>query len=366
MAIEPDYPAFAKAYDAGRGQALYARLIADLETPVSAYLKLGDGRDNTFLLESVQGGEARGRYSIIGSKPDLIWRCRGGKAEINRQARGRSGFLRGRRDGGQAAGIPARAVARNSDGIAGRLAADGRGSVRLSRLRHGAADRKAGARRRPIRWTCPMPFSSAPPSWRSSTMCATRSSWSRRCGRKAGVDARAAYARASERLMDAIADLERPAPATPAPPENLPTLSAIDSNITPARYLDIVERAKEYIRAGDIFQVVPSQRFSRPFALPAFALYRALRRLNPSPFLYHLAFPGFTIVGSSPGNPGAAARRRGDDPSHRRHPPARRHAGAGRSARQRTDGRSQGTRRTSHAARSRPQRCRPRRRRSAA
>jgi anthranilate synthase component 1 len=62
----------------------------------------------------------------------------------------------------------------------------------------------------------------------------------------------------------------------------------------------MVERAKEYIRAGDIFQVVPSQRFHRPFTLPPFALYRALRRLNPSPFLFHLAFPGFTIVGSSP------------------------------------------------------------------
>jgi anthranilate synthase component 1 len=67
-----------------------------------------------------------------------------------------------------------------------------------------------------------------------------------------------------------------------------------------AEYLSIVERAKEYIRAGDIFQVVPSQRFRRPFALQPFALYRSLRRLNPSPFLYYLAFPGFAIVGSSP------------------------------------------------------------------
>jgi anthranilate synthase component 1 len=115
-----------------------------------------------------------------------------------------------------------------------------------------------------------------------------------------GVDARAAYARASERLMDAVSDLERPAPATPAPPIDLPAFSAIDSNTTHAEYLAIVERAKEYIRAGDVFQVVPSQRFRRPFALPPFSLYRALRRLNPSPFLYNLAFPGFSIVGSSP------------------------------------------------------------------
>src|ERR1700760_3831659 len=88
MAILPDFAAFARAYHDGRPQAIYTRLIADLETPVSAFLKLGEGRDNAFLFESVQGGEVRGRYSIIGLKPDLIWRCRDGKAEINRNARG--------------------------------------------------------------------------------------------------------------------------------------------------------------------------------------------------------------------------------------------------------------------------------------
>ena len=86
MAIEPDFAAFARIYEAGRPQAIFARRIADLDTPVSAYLKLADGRDNSFLLESVQGGETRGRYSVIGLKPDLIWRCRDGKAEINSNA----------------------------------------------------------------------------------------------------------------------------------------------------------------------------------------------------------------------------------------------------------------------------------------
>ena len=89
--IEPALDSFASGYAAGRAQLLYTRLVADMETPVSAYLKLGftaDGaaRDNAFLLESVQGGETRGRYSIIGLMPDLVWRCRGGKAEINRAA----------------------------------------------------------------------------------------------------------------------------------------------------------------------------------------------------------------------------------------------------------------------------------------
>jgi len=71
-------------------------------------------------------------------------------------------------------------------------------------------------------------------------------------------------------------------------------------NFTRQAFEKLVDGVKEYIRAGDVFQVVPSQRFRRPFTLPPFALYRALRRLNPSPFLYHLAFPGFAIVGSSP------------------------------------------------------------------
>src|SRR3984957_5516921 len=84
--IEPAFDAFAFGYAEGRAQLLYTRLVADLETPVSAFLKLGENKDNAFLLESVQGGETRGRYSIIGLKPDLIWRCQGDKAEINRQA----------------------------------------------------------------------------------------------------------------------------------------------------------------------------------------------------------------------------------------------------------------------------------------
>src|SRR5258708_8243285 len=84
MDIAPGFPAFASAYEAGKPQALYVRLIADLETPVSAFLKLAAGRDNAFFLGSVQGGETRGCYSVIGLKPDLFWRCRIGLAEIHR------------------------------------------------------------------------------------------------------------------------------------------------------------------------------------------------------------------------------------------------------------------------------------------
>src|SRR6266478_5445715 len=87
MSISPDFESFTACYETGKPQLVSTKLVADLETPVSAYLKLADGRANSFLLESVEGGSVRGRYSIIGFKPDVIWRCTRGKAEINRRAR---------------------------------------------------------------------------------------------------------------------------------------------------------------------------------------------------------------------------------------------------------------------------------------
>ena len=87
MKVEPDFERFATGHGAGQPQLVWTRLIADLETTISVMLKLADGRTNSILLESVEGGAVRGRYSIIGLKPDLIWRCRGNAAEINRTAR---------------------------------------------------------------------------------------------------------------------------------------------------------------------------------------------------------------------------------------------------------------------------------------
>jgi anthranilate synthase component 1 len=113
------------------------------------------------------------------------------------------------------------------------------------------------------------------------------------------VSARIAHERATERLQDVVGYLERPAAPSAAPCADA-AIGPVESNTSHADYLSMVEKAKDYIRAGDIFQVVPSQRFRRDFSLPPLALYRALRRLNPSPFLYFLNFPGFAIVGSSP------------------------------------------------------------------
>src|SRR6201996_4199241 len=87
VTLPPGFAAFRSAHDAGRGSLVWRSDVADLETPVAAFLKLAHGRPNSFLLESVEGGAARGRYSIIGMDPDLVWRCLDGHAEVNRHAR---------------------------------------------------------------------------------------------------------------------------------------------------------------------------------------------------------------------------------------------------------------------------------------
>ena len=87
MSITPDFVSFEKRYESGENQVLFTRLAADLDTPVSLLLKLTSARKDAFILESVTGGEVRGRYSIVGMKPDMIWKCHGEKSYLNRSAR---------------------------------------------------------------------------------------------------------------------------------------------------------------------------------------------------------------------------------------------------------------------------------------
>jgi len=296
VSLTPDFEAFAQAYRAGRPQVLFRRLVADLETPVSAFLKLGEGQENAFLLESVQGGETRGRYSIIGFRPDLIWRCRGDVAEINHHALAGGAYVAEKArplDSLRALiqatrmelphGLPPMAT-----GLFGYLGYD---MVRqIEHLPNMPPDRLGLPDAILLRPTIIAIFDTVKdeivvvtPVWPDSA-----------------VDAKSAYARASERIEDAVAALDRPLPPNEEAPAGMKPESKIESNMTRNEYFSVVARAKDYIKAGDIFQVVPSQRFRRPFELPPFSLYRALRRLNPSPFLYYLSFPGFSIVGSSP------------------------------------------------------------------
>jgi len=303
--LAPQFDRFRDGWEAGRNQLVWARLAADLDTPVSLYLKLAGTRGDAFLLESVTGGEVRGRYSVIGLKPDLVWRCRGRACEINREARFdpaafstqtahpldaiRALLAECRID--MPEGLPPIAA-----GLFGYLGYD---MVRL--VEHLPDDR-------PDPLDLPDAVLMRPsvvavldgvrgevtvvaPAWVGS-----------------GLPARAAWAQAAERVMEAVRDLEREAGHTGRTLGTAAQVGEARSNIARSDYLAAVARAKDYIRAGDIFQVVPSQRWAQDFPLPPFALYRALRRMNPSPFMFYFDIgpepagggSGFQIVGASP------------------------------------------------------------------
>jgi anthranilate synthase component 1 len=327
MKVEPTYESFAAGYGAGRPSVVYTRLVADLETPVSAMLKLADGKAHSFLLESVEGGAVRGRYSLIGLKPDLLWRCNGDRPEINRRFRVDEKAFQACKGGGLASlralveecrielppGLPPMTA-----GLFGYMGYD------MVRLMEDLPTDKPPGLGLPdsvfLRPTVMAIFDNVEdlvtivtPVWPS-----------------AEIGPQAAYNQACERLADTVADFGRNLPERREVLDSLAELPEPSSNMPPDRFHAMVGRAKEYILAGDIFQVVLSQRFQLPFTLPPFSLYRALRRLNPSPFLFFLDLGGFAIVGSSPEilvrlrddkvtiRPIAGTRRRGATPAEDR------------------------------------------------
>ena len=297
MRAQPELADFAEAYERGQAQIVSTTLVADLETPVSAFLKLADGRPNAFLFESVEGGATIGRYSFLGRKPDLIWRCREGRAEINRQAHyDLQSFeplegppLETLRDLVAESrielppGMPPMASA-----LVGYMGYD---MVRqMERLPDENPEVLGVPESVFIRPSVIAVFDRV-----EDLITVFSPVWP-----EAGLDAKAAYARACERLSDVLVDFERSLPYRREPVEQAAEPPAPASNMSREEFHAMVERGKEYIFAGDVFQVVLSQRFSLPFSLPPFALYRSLRRLNPSPFLFFLDLGGFSIVGSSP------------------------------------------------------------------
>jgi anthranilate synthase component 1 len=295
--FEPSLEACARSYEAGQACLVSARLAGDLETPVSAFLKLSAGRaGRIFLLESVEGGAARGRFSMIGLDPDILWRVSGGKAEINRRALADpAGFspcaspplaaLRELISESQIAApddLPPMAA-----GVFGYLGYD---MVRqMERLAEAKPDPIGVPDALMLRPTVMVVFDAV----RDEIFVVTPLRPDR------DTSFRAAHDRTRERIESVVATLEGP-PRVPHVSERALASDQQRSNTPRERFFEMVERAKDYIRAGDIFQVVLSQRFSAPFALPAFALYRALRRINPAPFLCYLDFGSFQIVCSSP------------------------------------------------------------------
>jgi anthranilate synthase component 1 len=296
MQIEPQAAAFGKRYARGEAQVVWTTLVSDLETPVSAFLKIAHGRPMSFLLESVEGGMVRGRYSIIGLDPDLIWRTVAGRAEINREQPGGNGF----KPCNQEPLAALRALVAESRiqlpealppmaaGIFGYLGYD---LVRLvERLPAPNPDPIGIPDAVLVRPTIVVVFDAV----RDSITIVTP------VRPEAGTDADTALLRASERLSTVVDALDAPLPHLPPDSKAGPLTVWPSSNTTPLEYERMVNVAKEYIAAGDIFQVVLSQRFEAPYELPPFSLYRALRRVNPAPFLYFLDFASFAIAGSSP------------------------------------------------------------------
>lgn len=282
-----------------RGAVVWQRLIADTETTVSAALKLIEAGRGDWVLESVESGETRGRYSLIGLDPDLLFEVKGSDARINRQWRtDQTAFspvtepsLKALRNLVEECrfdvpeGLP-KALAT----LVGFFAYETIGLVepRISRA-------PAAGLGLPdmifVRPTTILVFDRL-----TDELFLIAPIWPKRDG---AIDHMIDAAR--DRLDDIAARLRHGSAMSDAPPRRAhPAAVEFHPQTTPERFEEMVATAKEYIAAGDIFQVVLSQRFSTPFDLPPFDLYRALRRINPSPFLYFLDLPGFALIGSSP------------------------------------------------------------------
>ena len=272
------------------------RGVADLTTPVAAFLKLASNQPNSFLLESIEGGSARGRYSVIGMAPDLVWRCRDGVAETNRHARAAPhAFTPDPRPALES--LRALIAETQLDlppgtppmigGLVGYLGYD---MVRLMENLPGNAANDLNL---------PEAILLRPTLFAVFDNVRDELTLAAPVYPADGIDPDAAWDDALARIAAARAALAGKLPQA-APPVSLPAQPEPSSNIAKVDFLRIIGRMKDYIAAGDAFQIVPSQRFSAPFALPPFALYRALRRINPAPFLFFLDFGGFCVVGSSP------------------------------------------------------------------
>ncbi len=274
---------------------MWRKQIADTETPISAALKLMQAERGDFLLESVEGGSVRGRFSLLGIAPDLVFRAEGEHAQINRQWQtDRTAFADAEGDTLSALRALVEECKADTDpalppALACLVGHFGYETIGLVEKLPRPAPNPIGM---PdmlfVRPTVILIFDRledalylVAPLWKEKS---------------ANIDR--AMAEAEDRLDAVAARLIGGLPDQPAP--DVGEDIRFTPVLQPGRYAEMVNRAKDYIFAGDIFQVVLAQRFTAPFPLPPLALYRALRRINPSPFLYCLDMPGFSLIGSSP------------------------------------------------------------------
>ncbi|GAA0279494.1 anthranilate synthase component I [Alteraurantiacibacter aestuarii] len=279
---------------AGEHALVWRKLVADTETPVGAALKLIKPGRGDFLLESVEGGEVRGRYSLLGLDPDLMFRATGASCEVNASWQHDHDAFRPL-EGDSLSELRALANSCRIDVpeelpsalacLVGYFGYETIGLVeKLPRAPQSELQLPDMLFARP---TLVLVFDNL-----SDNLFCIAPLWAD------GGDPDRAIERAGERIDETLRKLGGVTPP-PLRETDLPEMD-LEAVMDPADYERIVLKAKEYITAGDIFQVVLAQRFTCPFPLPPFALYRALRRINPSPFLYFLDLPGFAVVGSSP------------------------------------------------------------------
>ena len=293
----PNFDTFKAGYDAGENQIVYTRLTADLDTPVSLMLKLTSAGKHAFLLESVTGGDIRGRYSIVGMKPDLIWDCNGTQSRINRDARfDEYGF-----------------VVQSSNPLDNLRSLIAESRINLPEdLPAASAGLFGYLGYDMIRLVEHLPNVNPDPIGLPDAVMLRPSVVAVLDGVRGEVilvapayatselTAKAAYAQAGERVMDAQRALELPVPLTERALGRAALVTKPVSNFTKSGYMDAVDTAKKYIRAGDIFQCVPSQRWTQTYSEPPFSLYRSLRRTNPSPFMFYFNYGDYQVIGASP------------------------------------------------------------------
>ncbi len=282
------------ALAAGRPALVWRRTIADTETPVGAAIKLFEPERGDFLLESVEGGAVRGRYSLIGLDPDLVFRARGTACEINRVWQAdRDTFAA--LTGDSLAELRALVAACHIEvpaalppALACLVGYFGYETIGLvEKLPRAPQSALALPDMLFVRPTVILVFDRL-----GDELFCIAPVW------PDGTSPERLLGQAQERIDAALSRLAGPAPASPRDAQ-LPE-PALAPVMPAAEYKAMALKAKDYIAAGDIFQVVLAQRFTCPFTLPPLALYRALRRVNPSPFLYFLDLPGFALIGSSP------------------------------------------------------------------
>jgi anthranilate synthase component 1 len=289
------------ALESGKPALIWRRQVADTETPVSAALKLMEEGRGDFLLESVEGGETRGRHSLIGLAPDLVFRADGAQAAINRiWLQDRAAFAPESGDSLSALRNLVKAcqmevpeeLPRALACLVGYFGYETIGLVeKLPRAPQSELDLPDMLFVRP---TVILIFDRL-----ADELFLVAPVWPETDG-----DSETEIASAEERLDETERGLSGSVRSEVIKGQYDSGLGPNEIKFTPQipaeKYNQMVMRAKDYIEAGDIFQVVLAQRFTTPFILPPIELYRALRRINPSPFLFFLDLPGFALTGSSP------------------------------------------------------------------